>query len=173
MAYLLVYVDDLILTGSTVHLVNDIVKQLATKFSIKDLGELSYFLCVKVLHSPDGMLLSQHKYIQDLLERTHMSTTKIAQSPMAISPVLYAFSGIALSDASEYRSVVGSLQYLSLTCPDIAFVVNYMCQFMQRPTSDHWTTVKRVLRYLRGTLDLGLFLHRCSSFQLHAFFDAD
>lgn len=172
LAYLLVYVDDLILTGSTVHVVNDIVKQLAAKFSIKDLGELSYFLGVEVLHSPDGMLLSQRKYMQDLLDRTHMSKTKVAKSPMATSPVLSAFFGTALSDASEYRSVVGSLQYLSLTRPDIAFVVNRLCEFMQRPTSDHWIAVKRVLRYLRGTLDLGLFLRRCSSFQVHAFSNA-
>ncbi|KAJ9547961.1 hypothetical protein OSB04_020504 [Centaurea solstitialis] len=143
--YLLVYVDDIIVTGSSDDLVSQFVGKLADRFSLKDLGSLSYFLGVEVLPHHLGIQLSQKRYIEDLLKRLIW----------------------------KYRAVVGKLQYLSLTRPDISFAVNKMAQFMHMPTDEHWVLVKRILRYLCGTLNKGLLLYRDSPLALHAFSDAD
>lgn len=115
----------------------------------------------------------QRKYITDLLTRTKMLHSKPVSTPMASSPKLTLTSGAALSDPREYKQVVGSLQYLSLTRPDISYAVNRLSQFMHKPTIDHWLAVKRVLRYLSGTLSHWIFLRRQSNPTLHAFSDAD
>ena len=104
--YLLMYVDDLILTGSTLAFLNHSITQLATKFSIKDIGNLSYFLGIEVIQSTTGVLLSQYKYIQDLLEKTNMLHAKEGQTPMSSNQVPYLQDSTSLTDASTYRSIV-------------------------------------------------------------------
>jgi len=94
-------------------------------------------------------------------------------SPMSSSTVLSAFIGDPMEDPSLYRSTVGSLQYLSLTRPDLGFAVNRVCQFMHRPTTLHWQAVKRILRYLKHTVSHGLLLHHTKSTSLQAYSDAD
>ncbi|RVW74760.1 Retrovirus-related Pol polyprotein from transposon RE1 [Vitis vinifera] len=171
--YLLVYVDDIIITGNNVEAAQTFIQQLSQRFSLKDLGPLTYFLGVEVISHTNGLFLSQRKYIADLLNRTHMTEAKPAPTPLATSPILTLQSGTPLSDPTEYRTVVGSLQYLSLTRPDIAYTVNKLSQFMHQPTSDHWNAVKRLLRYLCGTLDHDITLRRTSPLALHAFSDSD
>lgn len=171
--YLLVYVDDIIVTGNTTQAVHHFLQQLSTRFSLKDLGNLHYFLGVEVLSHADGLFLSQRKYIADLLQKTRMIEAKPASTPLATSPPLTLHTGTTLSDPTEYRTIVGSLQYLSLTRPDIGYTVNKLSQFMHQPTTEHWAAVKRLLRYLCGTLDHGITLCRKSSLALHAFSDAD
>ncbi|KAK0573321.1 hypothetical protein LWI29_006391 [Acer saccharum] len=171
--YLLIYVDDIILTGNNSAHVDRFVDTLAQRFSLKDLGPLSYFLGVKVLLHKHGALLTQRRYIQDLLTRTNMANANPVQTPLPTSPPITLNSGTLLSDPTTYRMVVGSLQYLSLTRPDISFAVNKLSQYMHQPTSDHWDLVKRLLRYLCGTLDDGIVIHRNSQVSLHAFSDAD
>ncbi|RVW92226.1 Retrovirus-related Pol polyprotein from transposon RE1 [Vitis vinifera] len=149
------------------------IQQLSQRFSLKDLGPLTYFLGVEVTSHTNGLFLGQHKYIADLLNRTHMTEAKPAPTPLATSPILTLQSGTPLSDPTEYRIVVGSLQYLSLTRPDIAYTVNKLSQFMHQPTSDHWNAVKRLLRYLCGTLDHSITLCRTSPLALHAFSNSD
>ncbi|RVW92402.1 Retrovirus-related Pol polyprotein from transposon RE1 [Vitis vinifera] len=139
--YLLVYVDDIIITGNNVEAAQTFIQQLSQRFSLKDLGPLTYFLGVEVTSHTNGIFLSQRKYIADLLNRTHMTEAKPAPTPLATSPILTLQSGTPLSDPTEYRTVVGSLQYLSLTRPDIAYTVNKLSQFMHQPTSDHWNAV--------------------------------
>lgn len=102
-----------------------------------------------------------------------MMTAKPVATPMCSSSSLSIHSVVALEDGSEYRVVVGSLQYLLLTRPDVAYAVNKLSQFMHRPTTEHWAAVKRVLRYLDGTFQTGFFLSRHNSLSLHAFSDAD
>ena len=92
---------------------------------------------------------------------------------MASSPKLSLRSGTPLTEPHEYRKIVGSLQYLALTIPDISYAVNRLSQFMHQPTTDHWQAVKRVLRYLSGTLHHGIFLRKQHQPHLHAFSDAD
>ena len=171
--YLLVYVDDIIVTGSNDAFVSQFVDCLAQRFSLKDLGPLPYFLGVEVVPHRLGIMLSQRRYIEDLLKRTNMDNAKHVLTPLPISSAAISLtSGTPLSDPTPYRAAVGSLQYLSFTCPDISFAVNRMAQFMHQPTTEHWVLVKRILRYLSGTLDKGLLLYRNSPLTLHGFSDS-
>ena len=144
--YLLIYVDDLILTGNNATKVNQFIAILAQRFSIKDLGLLSYFLGVEAVPNKHGLLLSQRRFIMDLLTQTKMQDAKIVLTPIPTSSTLKLTLGSSLSDPTEYRKVVGSLQYLLITRPDIAFAINKLSQYMHCPTTDHWSFVKRLLR---------------------------
>ncbi|RVW78567.1 Retrovirus-related Pol polyprotein from transposon RE1 [Vitis vinifera] len=104
--YLLVYVDDIIITGNNVEAAQTFIQQLSQRFSLKDLGPLTYFLGVEVTSHTNGLFLSQRKYIADLLNRTHMTKAKLAPTPLATSPILTLQSGTPLSDPTEYRTVV-------------------------------------------------------------------
>ena len=98
-----------------------------------------------------------------------MFEAKPISTQLSLTESLKLSDGSVPSDATQYRQVLGSLQYLSLTRPNISFAVNKLSQFMHRPTTNHWNVVKRVLRYLKGTLDHGLLLSRSSPIRLHAF----
>jgi hypothetical protein len=126
-----------------------------------------------VLPVKDDLLLSQQRYIQDLLTKTNMTEAKPVASPMSSSSALSAFTGDPMEDPTLYRSTVSSLQYLSLTHLDLAFAVNQVCQFMHRPTKLHWQAVKRILRYLKHTITHGLLQHKTSSRSLQAYLDVD
>ncbi|RVW51537.1 Retrovirus-related Pol polyprotein from transposon RE2 [Vitis vinifera] len=169
--YLLVYVDDLILIGDNATKVNHFIATLAQRFSIKDLGLLTYFLGVEVVPNKHGLLLSQRRYILDLLTQTKMQDAKTVPTLILTSPTLMLNSGFSLFDPTEYRQVVGSHQYLLITRPDIVFAVNKLSQYMHYPTTTHWSFVKRLLRYLVGTVDDGLQLYKDSTLNLHAFSD--
>ena len=138
---------------------------------MKDLGQLTYFLGVEVKHGKIGLFLSQVKYITDLLLKFDMDDCKPVGSPASKSK-LSPFDGSPLQDPSTYRSLVGALQYVTLTRPDICFAVNQVCQFMHAPTDTHMTVVKRILRFLKGTIHYGL-LFRPGPFFLQAYCDSD
>lgn len=170
--YLLIYVDDILVTGNDPASITSLILDLGRLFSMKDLGPAHYFLGMELTRNSHGLSLTQSKYIVDLLKRTKMHEAKPVSTP-AISGKRFSITdGDPLPDATEYRSVVGALQYLTLTRPDIAFAVNQVCQFMHRPTTVHWIAVKRILRYLNGTISYGLF-YRPSSLHLIAYSDAD
>ncbi|KAF5447193.1 hypothetical protein F2P56_032762, partial [Juglans regia] len=171
--YVLVYVDDIVVTASTTSLITDFILALRQSFPVKDLGVLHYFLGIQVSRNSSGLFLSQHRYIANLLSRTNMHQSKTVSTPMASSTRLTAVDGPSFEDPQLYRSVVGSLQYLSFTRPDISFAVNRVCQFMHCPRLIHWQAVKRILRYLRLTSTFGLHLSPISSFKITAFSDAD
>lgn len=123
----------------------------------------------------NGLLLSQAKYAGDTLARVGMIKCKPMLTPLSTSEKLSCYEGTALSadDRTRYRSIVGALQYLTLTRPDLAFSVNKVCQFLHAPTNVHWTAVKRILRYVQHTLGFGLRLNKSSSTLISAFSDAD
>ncbi|XP_043687786.1 uncharacterized mitochondrial protein AtMg00810-like [Telopea speciosissima] len=171
--YLLVYVDDIVLTGNNSQFISRFLGQLAKTFAIKDLGNLHYFLGISVQNSSTGLMLSQRQYILDLLDRTHMIGCKPISTAMSPSQSLSRLGGTPMDDPTLYRSVVGGLQYATLTRPDISFAINKVCQFMHRPCTEHWAAVKRILRYLKSTIDHGLYVHRQPTLQLSAYSDAD
>jgi hypothetical protein len=119
-----------------------------------------------------GLMLRQHKYTLDILTWAGMLSCKPVDSPISTSKATILPDPL-FSDATRFRQIVGALQYLTFTRPDICFAVNRVCQFMHAPTDSHWVVVKRILRYLRGTASHGLHITRSSSFALHGFTDAD
>lgn len=172
--YLLVYVDDIILTGSDPTEITQLTTLLNQKFALKDLGDLHYFLGVHVDHLSDGsMLLRQTKYITELLTKVNMAAAKPQATPMATNTHLPKSGTELFENPKLYRSIVGGLQYVCLTRPELAFVVNKVSQFMHTPLDIHWQCVKRILRYLCGTLHMGLCIRKSSSICLTAMCDAD
>lgn len=115
------------------------LKDIEKEFALKDLGNLHYFLGIEVNKVRDGIILTQDKYASDLLKKVGMSDCKPVSSPLSTSEKLSLHEGSLLgnSDATQYRSIVGALQYLTLTRPDIAFSVNKVCQFLHAPTTVH------------------------------------
>lgn len=171
--YILVYVDDILISGSSTTEVQQLITQLNATFSLKELGELNYFLGIEVLQNSTGFHLSQAKYISDLLKRVNMDQANALSTPMVSNLSLSSKQGNPISNPQEYRSIVGALQYITVTRPDIAFSVNKVSQFMHCPLDTHFKAVKRILRYLKGTLSYGMVLQRSALLSLVGFSDAD
>ena len=165
----LVYVDDILVTGSNTQVCTAFITRLSHLFPVKDLGPLHYFLGLEVHRSSAGIFMSQHKYALDLLLKTQMDGSKPCATPLGTQKLDH--SGTLLSHPHEYRYIVGALQYLTWTRPDLSFTVNQLCQFLHCPRDTHFQAVKRVLRYIKGTVDEGLWFQK-SSLQLSAFSDA-
>ncbi|KAM3317911.1 hypothetical protein ACQJBY_035560 [Aegilops geniculata] len=172
-AYLLLYVDDIILTASSPALLQHITARLGTEFALKDLGALHYFLGIEVVRRATGFFLHQQKYAYELLERAGMLNCKPASTPVDTKAKVSAVEGSPASDAPFYRSIVGALQYLTLTRPDIQYAVQQVCLHMHAPRDTHWALVKRILRYIRGTTAMGLTLTASPDTSLVAYSDAD
>lgn len=171
--YVFVYVDDMLITGSNRSEIAALIATLNSRFSLKDLGEVKYFLGIELFRTATGLHLRQQKYISDLLQKTNMSTAKQVSTPMSPTPKLSLKSGTFLENPSEYQATIGSLQYLSFTRPDIAYAVNKLSQYMHCPTDLHWSAAKRILRYLVGSLSHGIHIRRGTPLALHGFSDAD
>lgn len=171
--YVLVYVDDILVTSNHPPSISHLISTLKSEFALKDLGPLHYFLGVEARSTSTGLHLSQRRYVLDLLSKTNMQNSKPVLTPFSPTTKLSKNGGKPLPDRSPYRQVVGALQYLTLTRPDIAFAVNKACQFMHSPTEEHWCAVKRILRYLKNTVNHGLFFSKHSRLCLEAFSDAD
>ena len=170
--YLLVYVDDIIMTGNCPQFLSSLIAQLGTAFILKDLGPLYYFLGLQVTRISKGLFLSQSKYAQGLLLKLNMQSSKHAHTPCAPHCRLVTHEGLVLSNPHEYRSLVGSLHYLTFTLLDLSFAVQQVCQFLSIPIDAHMVVAKRILRYLNGTLNFGVYL-RPDPISLSAFLDSD
>jgi histone deacetylase 1/2 len=173
MIYLLVYVDDILLTGSNSVVLHRLITLLQSEFKLWDLGSVHFFLGIEVKSTAMGILLSQHKYALDIIQRAGMTSCKPVDTPLSASSKLALIPGTLYSDPTRYRQIVGALQYLTFTRPNICYAVNKVCQFMHAPTEDHWSAVKRILRYLQATTTYGLHITRDSPLSLHGFTDAD
>jgi hypothetical protein len=170
---LLLYVDDIIITGNTSSLLHSFTCKLHSEFATKDLGSLSYFLGLKATSTTDGLFISQLKYARDILTRAQLLDSKPIHTPMIVSQHLSS-DGSLFSDPTLYRSLVGALQYLTITRPDITHAVNSVSQFLHSPTNDHFLAVKRILRYVKGTLHFGLtFRPSATPTTLIAYSDVD
>lgn len=165
------------LTGSSFTLISEFIRKLNATFVLKELGTLDYFLGVEVKHLANGsLLLTQCKYIRDLLAKAYMSEAKGISSPMVSSCKLSRFGTDIVADPHLYRSTVGALQFATLTRPEIAYSVNKVCQFMANPLESHWQAVKGILRYLRGSIQYGLLLCPASAslpFSIQPYCDVD
>ncbi|CAN1338667.1 Retrovirus-related Pol polyprotein from transposon TNT 1-94 [Linum perenne] len=169
---LIVYVDDIIVTGSDKEEICRLKKKLAEEFELKDLGEMRYFLGMEIARSDKGLIMSQRKYVIDLLTETGMLGCKPAETPM-LPNVKFDKTGEAkLADRGRYQQLVGKLIYLSHTRPDITYAVGLVSQFMHEPTEEHWEAVLRILRYLKRTPGLGLMFRKHGSRNIELYTDA-
>ncbi|GKC03232.1 retrovirus-related pol polyprotein from transposon RE1, partial [Tanacetum coccineum] len=170
--YLLVYVDDLILTGNDESVIATFTSRLNHEFAIKDLGALNYFLGLEVAYTDNGLFLTQSKYARDILKRADLYDSKPVSTPLA-THVSFTADGIPYSDSTLYRSLVGALQYLTITRPDLSYAVNQVSQFLHAPTIAHFQSVKRILRYVKGTISFGLTFSRPHTNTIIGYSDAD
>jgi hypothetical protein len=147
---LLLYVDDIVLMASSAALLRRIIDRLHSEFAMTDLGELHHFLGISVTRSSDGLFLSQRQYAVDL-QKAGMAECHSTSTPVDSCAKLSASASAPVADPAAYRSLAGSLQYLTLTCPDLAYVVQ-VCLFMHDPHEAHLALIKRILRYVKGTM---------------------
>ncbi|KAG7536932.1 Integrase catalytic core [Arabidopsis suecica] len=172
----LIYVDDLIISGDNKEGINNTKTFLKSTFDIKDLGELKYFLGREVCRSPEGLFLSQRKYTLDLLNETGYKDAKPAKTPLEEGYKVDRKGekeDEKFNDTPLYRKLVGKLIYLTNTRPDICFAVNQVSQHMQAPTVYHWSMVERILRYLKGSSGQGIWMGKNSNTELVGYCDAD
>lgn len=157
--WLIIFVDDILITGESKH-VENVIQELKTEFGIKDFGEPSLFLGVEIQRNKHlkNLKLTQKKQINKMLNKFNMTDCKGANTPMV--------KGFEYNKDEEiidvpYRELIGSLMFVSTsTRPDIAFATSYLSQFLDKPTKSLWTQAKRVLRYLKDTIDVGLQFHK-------------
>ncbi|CAN1305751.1 Copia protein [Linum perenne] len=169
---LIVYVDDIIITGDDYTEIADLKKKLAAEFEIKDLGHLKYFLGMEIARSKDCLIVSQRKYVLDLLNETGMLGCKPIDTPMEQNKRWTREAEPTLVERGRYQRLVGKLIYLSHTRPDITFAVGIVSQHMQSPNEDHMEAVYRILRYLKGSPGLGLQFSKKDTRGIEVYTDA-
>ncbi|CAM8880588.1 unnamed protein product [Rhodiola kirilowii] len=170
---LLVYVDDVVLTGTSTSQIDKVKAYIHAEFQIKDLGYLKYFLGIEVARSSSGIFINQRQYVLDLLSEVGLLACKPSSTPMDIKQKLALSTANPLPDPTEYRKIVGKLVYLHVTRPDIAFPVHMLSQFLAAPTTEHLQAATRVLRFLKNAPAQGLFYPAGAPLSLEAFCDAD
>ena len=137
MAYLLFYVDDMILSASSTRLLQHVIARLHDAFAVKDMGQVHHFLGISVRRNREGFFLSQGQYAEEILERAGMKNCKPVATPADTRQKASATDGKLIDDSTSYRSIVGALQYLTLTRPDIAYAVQQVCLHMNAPRDVH------------------------------------
>src|SRR5579862_2258849 len=169
----IVYVDDIIFGGNDEEMCRLFAKEMKTEFEMSMLGELSFFLGLQVQQLKHSIFISQLKYIKEMLKRFNMEDSKPVSTPMSTSTKLSKDDKTSSVDHTTYRSMIGSLLYLTATRPDILQAVCMVARFQSSPTEEHLTAVKRIFRFLKGTMELGLWYPKGKSFTLVAYSDAD
>ena len=172
---LLVYVDDIIVTGSSFELIADVKSQLKQRFEMTDSGTCKFVLGIELINNEDGSVtLCQRRYIDDILKRFGMEDCKAVASPVDVSVKNVAVDQMTPAIDVPYREAVGALMHLMCaTRPDIAFAVGMIARFMETPQDVHWTAVKRIFRYLQGTKSHGIHYKSSGRVDFTCFSDAD
>jgi hypothetical protein len=169
---LFLYVDELFLIGEE-NPITECKKRLASKFEMKDLGLMHYFLGLEVWKSPERIFLNQGKYAVEILKRFDMLECKSMNTPMEMKLKMLVDTWLELIDATLYRQIIGSLIYLTNTILDICFSMNTLSQFLVEPRHVHLVAAKHVMGYLKGTLDCGLNYDKDHDFTLSGYTDSD
>ncbi|KAH9685900.1 hypothetical protein KPL70_014158 [Citrus sinensis] len=167
------YVDDLIFTGNNESMFEEFKKSMEKEFDMSDLGKMRYFIGVEVVQNENGIYLSQKKYAKEVLDRFGMRESHPSKNPIIPGCKLTKDENGVKVDETEYKQDVGCLMYLAATRPDLMYVLGLVSRYMGCPTELHMQAVKRVLRYLRGTMNLGLQYKRNGTNKLEAFTDSD
>ena len=167
------YVDDLIYTGSDTAMLESFKKSMMAKFEMSDLGMIHYFLGIEVLQFSAGILISQKKYVGEILDKFQMKDCNPVNTPSEFGLKLNKDDGGKKVNSTLYKQIVGSLMYLIATRPDIMHAVSVISRYMECPTEIHLLAAKRILRYLQGTKEFGLFFKKGEKSDLFGFTDSD
>ncbi|XP_068641911.1 secreted RxLR effector protein 161-like [Aristolochia californica] len=143
------------------------------EFDMTGFGKMRYFIGIEVMQRSDDIFISKKKYVQEVLDRFNMDKCNPVFYPMVPGFKLIKNRDGVKIDSTFYKQIVGSLMYLISTCPNIMFVVSLINRFMDCPTELHFQVAKRILRYLKGTIDFGVFYKKEESEELIAFTDSD
>ncbi|XP_040951523.1 uncharacterized mitochondrial protein AtMg00810-like [Gossypium hirsutum] len=170
-AILIVYVDDIILTGDDKEEISNLKKLLNREFKTNDLGKLRYFLGMEVARLKEGLVINQRKHVLYLLKETDFLSCKLADTPIEANLRFNKEDG-SLVDREKFQRLVGKLIYLSLTRPDIAFPVNVISQHMTNPTEEHMAAVNKILKYLKKTPGHGLMFNKTQDRTVKIFIDS-
>ncbi|GKD53874.1 putative ribonuclease H-like domain-containing protein [Tanacetum coccineum] len=168
-----IYVDDIIFGSTKEELCTEFEKLMKDKFQMSSMGELTFFLGLQVKQNKDGIFISQDKYVDEILRKFNYSDVKSASTPVDLERPLVIDGDGTDVDETLYRSMIGSLMYLTASRPDIIFVVCACARFQVTPKASHLLAVKRIFRYLKGKPTLGLWYSRDSPFELVAYTDSD
>jgi hypothetical protein len=168
-----IYVDDIIFCGSSHTLVSRFQKIIESEFQMSMMGELTFFLGIQVKQTKQGTFVHQAMYTKDLMKKFNMVELKPVSTPMSSTVSLGPDEDGEAVDQREYRSMIGSLLYLTVTRSEIQFAVWLCARFQASPRSSHRTTVQRVFRYLKYTTEFGIWYYASSSLNLVGFFYAD
>ena len=166
------YVDDIVIIGNDMRSISSLKSYLHGQFYTKDLGMLKYFLGVKVMRSKRGIFLFQRKYVLDLLSETGKLAAKPCHSPMAQSLHLTKEDEL-FEDPERYKRLVRKLNYLTVTCPDIAYFVSAVSQYLYSLTIDHWAAVEQILCYLKVAQRRGILYSNHGHNRIECFFNVD
>ena len=167
------YVDDLFVTESNSTLVEKFKYEMNNAFEMTDLGEMTYFLGMEIHQTQQGIFICQRKYAMEVLKKFGMANCKPVSTPLMQNEKLSKEDGAGKVDAGVYRSIVGCLLYLTATRPDVMFSASLLSRFMQNPSEKHYQVAKRVLRYIKGTMELGIWFRKSADMKLIGYTDSD
>ncbi|KAK8956512.1 hypothetical protein KSP39_PZI000036 [Platanthera zijinensis] len=167
------YVDDLLIASDSSEQIKNFKAQMHLKFEMSDLGLAQYFLGVQIKQSTSGIFISQYKYATEVLQKYQMEECNPSLTPMDTKTCLKKEEQEDSIDEERYRSLVGSLMYLTNSRPDLEYAVNQVAKYTNHPTKIHWLAIKRILRYVQGTKQLGIFYKREKIQELNGYADAD
>jgi len=171
--YLVIYVDDIVLSGYDHHGISQVKQHFCQHFHTKDLGKLIYFLGIEIAQSNIGIVISRRKYALDILEEIGLMNSKSVDTPMDPNVKLLPNPREPLSDSEKYRRLVGKLNYLTVTRPDICFAVSVVSRFLNSPYEDHWNAVIRTLKYIKGSPGKGLLYGHNNHTKVVCYLDVD
>ncbi|GJZ08332.1 retrovirus-related pol polyprotein from transposon TNT 1-94 [Tanacetum coccineum] len=168
-----IYVDDIIFASTTPELCDQFLKIMCSKFKMSMMGKILFFLGLQISQSPRGIFLNQSKYALESLKKYGMESSDPVDTPMVEKSKLDEDTQGKAVDPTHYRGMVGTLMYLTASRPDLTFVVCMCARYQEKPTEKHLHAVKRIFKYLRGTVNRGLWYPKDSSIALTAYADAD
>ncbi|GKB43269.1 retrovirus-related pol polyprotein from transposon TNT 1-94, partial [Tanacetum coccineum] len=168
-----IYVDDIIFASTNTAMCNEFANQMTNKFKMLMMGQMSFFLGLQISQSPRGIFINQSKYASEIVKKYGLHSTDSVDTPMIENKKLDEDLQGKQVDATLYHGMIGSLMYLTASRPDLNYVVCLCARYQAKPTEKHLQAVKRIFRYLNGTINMGLWYSKDTDMSLTAYADVD